>query len=186
MMLVYMAVASFPYRLFPSGMLNEECQLNRDVDNVRLAQRIGDLKNPVLKRVAMNSPKNSPNLGRRQGQSRCGPEEAFSVKHYAGVVNYSLNNMIEKNKDKVAQDLVDLVEESENVFLKQLFSDWENPNELRGDYFFCRSSFLLAYSLACFLSRTSSLLSSFLIFSISSFLPPFFFLPLLLPFFPSF
>ena len=108
-------------------MLNEECQLNRDVDNVRLAQRISDLKNPVLKRVAMNS----PSFGRRPGQSR-GPEEAFSVKHYAGVVNYSLTNMMEKNKDKVAQDLVDLVDESENGFLKLLFADWENPNELRG------------------------------------------------------
>ena len=108
--------------------------MNRDVDNVRLAQRIDDLKNPVLKRVAM-TPSSSNNASRRHQDSqmlRREAEEAFSVKHYAGTVNYSLTNMIEKNRDKVAQDLVDLVDESENGFLKDLFANWENPNSLRG------------------------------------------------------
>ena len=117
-----------------SGMLNEECQLNRDVDNVRLAQRIDDLKNPVLKRVAMTPPASNHPSRRQQDPHllKREAEEAFAVKHYAGTVNYSLSNMIEKNRDKVAQDLVDLVDESENGFLKDLFADWENPNSLRG------------------------------------------------------
>ena len=117
-------------------MLNEECQLNRDVDNVRLAQRIDDLKNPVLKRVAVNSPSLGGQARRHQDpqQQRREAEEAFAVKHYAGTVNYSLTNMIEKNKDKVAQDLVDLVDESESGYLKELFADWENPNLLRGEW----------------------------------------------------
>ena len=114
-------------------MLNEECQLNRDVDNVRFAQRLNDLRNPILKRVAANSP-NLNNRSQQQQQQQRGPEEAFSIKHYAGTVNYSMTNMIEKNKDKVAQDLVDLVEESECAFLKDLFFDWENPNTLRGGW----------------------------------------------------
>ena len=118
-------------------MLNEECQLNRDVDNVRFAQRLSDLRNPILKRVAAISPLLGGHNNRsqqQQQQHQRGPEEAFSIKHYAGTVNYSLTNMIEKNKDKVAQDLVDLVEESECAFLKDLFSDWENPNTLRGGW----------------------------------------------------
>ena len=158
-------------------MLNEECQLNRDVDNVRLVQRIDDLKNPVLKRVAMNS----PSVQRRQPvpQLRSGTEESFSVKHYAGSVSYSMTNMIEKNKDKVAQDLVDLVDESENGFLKELFADWDNPNLLRGAYFI-HLCLLLGYIYLFHISTYSLFISSLNVPSSSSFLP----LPHL-PIFPS-
>jgi myosin-1 len=49
----------------------------------------------------------------RQGQ--------FVIKHYAGDVHYSVPGMTEKNKDQLLKDLLELVGQSSNTFLRTLF-----------------------------------------------------------------
>ena len=45
---------------------------------------------------------------------------AFSVKHYAGPVEYSAVNFLEKNKDELPKETTELLMSSENAFLASL------------------------------------------------------------------
>ncbi|GCB73923.1 hypothetical protein scyTo_0003005 [Scyliorhinus torazame] len=45
----------------------------------------------------------------------------FTVTHYAGKVNYQIEGMMEKNKDPVPPELVQLLQNSLDTFLKKLF-----------------------------------------------------------------
>ncbi|XP_068600219.1 unconventional myosin-XIX [Brachionichthys hirsutus] len=57
-------------------------------------------------------------------------EPHFTVKHYAGKVNYQIQGMVEKNKDPVPPELIDLLQKSGNLLLHQIFTgmEKENPN----------------------------------------------------------
>ena len=59
----------------------------------------------------------------RQGQ--------FIIKHYAGDVSYSIEGMTDKNKDQLLKDLLNLVAESSNPFLGQLFPHQVNQDDKR-------------------------------------------------------
>ncbi|KAL2432227.1 Myosin-1 [Exophiala dermatitidis] len=61
----------------------------------------------------LNFLSNNPNFENRQGQ--------FIIKHYAGDVNYQVAGMTDKNKDQLLKDLLNLVGESSNGFLHELF-----------------------------------------------------------------
>lgn len=52
----------------------------------------------------------------------------FLVKHYAGDVMYNIAGMTDKNKDALNKDLIDLVADSGNKFLQNLFPDRPDPN----------------------------------------------------------
>jgi hypothetical protein len=52
----------------------------------------------------------------------------FLVRHYAGDVMYNVAGMTDKNKDTLIKDLLDLVGNSGNAFLQQLFPDRPDPN----------------------------------------------------------
>ncbi|KAI9845961.1 MAG: class II myosin [Thelocarpon superellum] len=56
----------------------------------------------------------------RQGQ--------FIIKHYAGDVSYAVDGMTDKNKDQLLKDLLNLVGETSNAFLRGLF-----PNQVDQD-----------------------------------------------------
>lgn len=57
----------------------------------------------------------NPNFEQRSGQ--------FVIKHYAGDVHYSVHGMTEKNKDQLLKDILELVAQSGNTFLRSLFPE---------------------------------------------------------------
>ncbi|RMZ87622.1 hypothetical protein DV736_g5151, partial [Chaetothyriales sp. CBS 134916] len=61
------------------------------------------------------------NFESRQGQ--------FIIKHYAGDVNYAVAGMTDKNKDQLLKDLLNLVAESSNSFLHELFPHQVNQDD---------------------------------------------------------
>ncbi|CAZ84294.1 unnamed protein product [Tuber melanosporum] len=68
----------------------------------------------------LNMLASNPHFENRQGQ--------FLVKHYAGDVMYTVAGMTDKNKDQLLKDLLDLVGQSGNAFLRTLF-----PNQVDRD-----------------------------------------------------
>lgn len=66
-----------------------------------------------VQRLAMLS--QNPNFEQRSGQ--------FVIKHYAGDVHYSVRGMTEKNKDQLLKDILELVAQSGNAFLRSLFPE---------------------------------------------------------------
>jgi myosin-1 len=62
----------------------------------------------------------NPNFEARQGQ--------FIIKHYAGDVSYAVPGMTDKNKDQLLKDLLNLIGESSNSFLQDIF-----PNQVDQD-----------------------------------------------------
>ncbi|KAK2879774.1 unconventional myosin-XIX [Channa argus] len=52
----------------------------------------------------------------------------FTVAHYAGKVSYQIQGMVEKNKDPVPPELINLLQKSDNLLLHQLFADKEAEN----------------------------------------------------------
>lgn len=59
----------------------------------------------------------------RQGQ--------FLIRHYAGDVMYSVNGMTDKNKDQLLKDLLELVGQSNNSFIRVLFPDQVDKDNKR-------------------------------------------------------
>ncbi|KIW87740.1 myosin-1 [Cladophialophora bantiana CBS 173.52] len=68
----------------------------------------------------LNFLSSNPNFESRQGQ--------FIIKHYAGDVSYQVAGMTDKNKDQLLKDLLNLVSESSNGFVHELF-----PNQVDQD-----------------------------------------------------
>uniref|UniRef100_A0A8C5LLH3 Unconventional myosin-XIX n=1 Tax=Leptobrachium leishanense TaxID=445787 RepID=A0A8C5LLH3_9ANUR len=87
------------------SLLNEECRLNRSSDAAQLQSRIEKAlsHNKCIGRDKFNK---LPN---------------FIISHYAGKVQYQLEDMPEKNKDPVPPELLQLLQESEDPLLKKLF-----------------------------------------------------------------
>ncbi|XP_049598684.1 unconventional myosin-XIX [Syngnathus scovelli] len=52
----------------------------------------------------------------------------FTVAHYAGKVNYMLEGMVEKNKDPVAPEIINLLQLSDNCLLQEIFTEKETEN----------------------------------------------------------
>lgn len=63
----------------------------------------------------LNMLSSNPHFENRQGH--------FLVKHYAGDVMYTVAGMTDKNKDQLLKDLLDLVDQSGNGFLRTIFPD---------------------------------------------------------------
>lgn len=71
----------------------------------------------------LNFLSNNANFENRQGQ--------FIIKHYAGDVHYKVQGMTDKNKDQLAKDLLNLIDESSNQFCHELFPDRVNQDDKR-------------------------------------------------------
>ncbi|WFD29654.1 class II myosin [Malassezia sp. CBS 17886] len=52
----------------------------------------------------------------------------FLVRHYAGDVLYNVAGMTDKNKDALLKDILNLVDSSQNAFLRALFPDRPDPD----------------------------------------------------------
>uniref|UniRef100_A0A8C4ZE72 Myosin VIIA n=1 Tax=Gadus morhua TaxID=8049 RepID=A0A8C4ZE72_GADMO len=48
-------------------------------------------------------------------------ETQFGIQHFAGVVNYETKGFLEKNRDSLHTDIIQLVHSSKNKFIKQIF-----------------------------------------------------------------
>ncbi|CAL8268110.1 unnamed protein product [Merluccius merluccius] len=48
-------------------------------------------------------------------------ETQFGIQHFAGVVNYETRGFLEKNRDSLHTDIIQLVHSSKNKFIKQIF-----------------------------------------------------------------
>lgn len=68
----------------------------------------------------LNFLSNNANFENRQG--------LFIIKHYAGDVSYKVEGMTDKNKDQLQKDLLNLIGESSNSFVHELF-----PNQVDQD-----------------------------------------------------
>ncbi|XP_062341362.1 unconventional myosin-XIX [Osmerus eperlanus] len=101
---------------YPTGvfsLLNEECRLNRVSDakqfRARLEKELSDNTN-----VSWDKFSKQPH---------------FTVAHYAGKVSYQIEGMMEKNKDPVPSEILQLLQQSGNPLLHQLFADRDTENE---------------------------------------------------------
>ncbi|XP_049896083.1 unconventional myosin-XIX [Epinephelus moara] len=94
------------------SLLNEESRLNRVSDaktfRVRLEKELRDNANISWDKFSK--------------------EPHFTVAHYAGKVNYQIQGMVEKNKDPVPPELIDLLQKSDDPLLQQIFTDKETEN----------------------------------------------------------
>ncbi|XP_071386013.1 unconventional myosin-XIX [Centroberyx affinis] len=94
------------------SLLNEECRLNRASDakkfRTRLEKELSDNTNISWDKFSK--------------------EPHFTVAHYAGRVNYQIEGMMEKNKDPVPPELIDLLQKSDDPLLHQIFADKETEN----------------------------------------------------------
>ncbi|KAL4608481.1 Myosin VIIa-like [Arapaima gigas] len=48
-------------------------------------------------------------------------ETVFGIQHFAGAVHYETRGFLEKNRDSLHGDIIQLVHSSENKFIKQIF-----------------------------------------------------------------
>uniref|UniRef100_A0A7S3PR52 Myosin motor domain-containing protein n=1 Tax=Aplanochytrium stocchinoi TaxID=215587 RepID=A0A7S3PR52_9STRA len=61
-----------------------------------------------------------------------GPQTQFQIKHYAGIVTYDVVGMLERNKDTVFPDIVQLANSSGNPIAADLFVDHEHAKRKKG------------------------------------------------------
>uniref|UniRef100_A0A8D0G4I0 Myosin motor domain-containing protein n=1 Tax=Sphenodon punctatus TaxID=8508 RepID=A0A8D0G4I0_SPHPU len=87
------------------SLLNEECRLNRSANTSQFQTRIEKAlsNNQFLSRDKLSKNSN------------------FIISHYAGKVCYQGEGMVEKNKDPVPPELVQLLQKSRDCLLQKLF-----------------------------------------------------------------
>uniref|UniRef100_H3CT18 Myosin XIX n=1 Tax=Tetraodon nigroviridis TaxID=99883 RepID=H3CT18_TETNG len=95
------------------SLLNEESRLNRASDARTFRVRLE-------KELCHN-----PNIS----WDKFSKEPHFTVAHYAGKVNYQIQEMVEKNKDPVPPEVISLFLKSDNPLLRQIFSDKDAKNQ---------------------------------------------------------
>uniref|UniRef100_A0A671NG73 Unconventional myosin-VIIa-like n=1 Tax=Sinocyclocheilus anshuiensis TaxID=1608454 RepID=A0A671NG73_9TELE len=57
----------------------------------------------------------------------------FGVKHFAGTVYYDCEGFLEKNRDSLSVDIMELVQKSSNKLLKQIFEKETNKNSVKNN-----------------------------------------------------
>ncbi|XP_072503026.1 unconventional myosin-XIX isoform X1 [Notamacropus eugenii] len=99
------------------SLINEECRLNRLSNAIQLQTRIES---------ALSS---NASLSR----NKFSKDPNFIIAHYAGPVQYQIEGMVEKNKDPVPPELIQLLQHSQDSLLQKLFPSQEKePNDLLG------------------------------------------------------
>ncbi|KAK6473407.1 unconventional myosin-XIX-like [Huso huso] len=98
------------------SLLNEECRLNRLFDAKQFKTRLEKAlsSNACL---SWDKFKECPH---------------FIVSHYAGTVSYQIEGMMEKNKDPVPLELIQLLQKSQDSLLQDLFVEQKEQNDNRG------------------------------------------------------
>ncbi|XP_067394223.1 unconventional myosin-XIX isoform X2 [Emydura macquarii macquarii] len=98
------------------SLLNEECRLNRPSNVHQFQTRI----------------ENALSNNRCIRQDKFSKKPNFVVSHYAGEVCYQVEGMVEKNRDPVPLELVQLLKTSQDCLLQKLFPMTEkSPNDTK-------------------------------------------------------
>lgn len=90
-------------------ILNEECMIPKSTDKTfvdKLAESWGNDKSKKFK----------------QNKYKTG----FIINHYAGVVEYNVDNWLQKNTDPISEHLLNMLPDSSNDFIRELFSNDED------------------------------------------------------------
>lgn len=95
------------------SLLNEESRLNRASDAQMLRVRLE-------KELSENG-----NIS----WDKFSKEPHFTVAHYAGKVNYQIQGMVEKNKDPVPPELINMLQKSNNGLLHHIFAEIEDGKQ---------------------------------------------------------
>ena len=92
------------------GMIDEEINVPRGSDDSLLTKIFQKYdKNPILLRPKAKDCKDHM--------------KNFGIQHYAGSVFYNVTNFLEKNKDQLHGDIVQILSESSNNILKSVYND---------------------------------------------------------------
>ncbi|XP_068125299.1 unconventional myosin-XIX isoform X2 [Hyperolius riggenbachi] len=100
------------------SILNEECRLNRSSIASQLQSRF----------------EKSLTQNKCFGWDRFSGTPNFIISHYAGNVSYLIDDMVEKNKDPVPPELLQLLQESSDGLLQKLFPSENNKPANVGTY----------------------------------------------------
>lgn len=94
-------------------LLNEECMLRRDITSRRGSDQAAV---SLLDKIVSAG---------HQFISDSKPRKhlSFTIRHYAGHVDYKIDEFIEKNKDQIPDDLTLFLSKSKNAFLLEILAD---------------------------------------------------------------
>jgi myosin-5 len=98
------------------ALLQEECQLQKGTDlNFRTKLESAGKRFPKVNDPESGKPVESLSFNRRSQQT-------FTVRHYAGPVEYDVIGFTEKNKDTLGADIVGVMTSSGSEFVRDLFA----------------------------------------------------------------
>ncbi|OWB83639.1 hypothetical protein B5S33_g2270 [[Candida] boidinii] len=101
-------------------ILDEECVVPKGCDKSFLEKLHTQLEYKKSNKSNSNDKANNEkNIRYKPNKIRDG----FVVKHYAGEVDYNVDGWLDKNKDPLSSTIVELLTESSNLFISDLFSD---------------------------------------------------------------
>lgn len=92
------------------SILDEECVVPKGSDNSFLDKLFDELETKD-KSVDKSTLSFKPNK----------VHDGFIIKHYAGEVEYSVDGWLDKNKDPLSSSMVEMLTQSKNVFINELF-----------------------------------------------------------------
>ena len=108
------------------ALLQEECQLQQGTDlNFRTKLVNAGKRFPKVNDPETGKPTESLSFNRRSQQT-------FTVRHYAGPVEYDVIGFTEKNKDTLGADIVGVMTSSASEFVQQLFKSSVQAKTGRG------------------------------------------------------
>eukprot|EP01117_Protostelium_nocturnum_P014956 TRINITY_DN574_c0_g2_i1.p1 TRINITY_DN574_c0_g2~~TRINITY_DN574_c0_g2_i1.p1 ORF type:complete len:2184 (+),score=918.74 TRINITY_DN574_c0_g2_i1:142-6693(+) len=93
------------------SLLDEECRFPKGTDITWLEK----MHTNYAKHANYEKPRTSKNT--------------FIIKHYAGDVSYTVTNFLEKNKDTLQEELMDLLTNSGSEFIANLFAEYKAEKE---------------------------------------------------------
>ncbi|XP_030847648.1 unconventional myosin-XIX [Strongylocentrotus purpuratus] len=98
------------------SLMNEECRLNRQSDPTSFEDKLlAAVESPFLTKAPM---------GHQQS--------AFTIKHFAGMVTYDSHGLIEKTKDPIPMELIEVLMASTNQFVTKIIQpEQERLQELQ-------------------------------------------------------
>ncbi|KAK9888017.1 hypothetical protein WA026_000301 [Henosepilachna vigintioctopunctata] len=88
------------------GILNEECLVKRYNTDIFIGSRLSNSLSKNEFFIARSDSRNTK----------------FSIKHYAGTVEYDCRSMVNKNRDKIPEEMILLLNETKFEFLRQVVS----------------------------------------------------------------
>jgi len=94
------------------AMLNEECVRPKGAEDIFVSKLVSVHKEDPAFSV--------PRLGANK-------EFQFSIKHYAGSVTYTTHNWLDRNRDSVSDDLMELMQSSANTLISSVFTPEKEP-----------------------------------------------------------